>query len=281
MQKLIFRAAGAGTINNPFVLETTPGFNVNDPFMIHIENNYEGSVHDINYFRVNNSQTVYLYANLKLSDNNFMEYDSDQALYKTLMISDRNHVQDGPFIFTQYNGIYYLAKTQVFTEGGAVTTKGESITYIDEILEWADFIIRIENPGFYAVRNMVPGLLHRIVDDRPDSLSGMVYIHFINRERLSPAESRYHLFAYDTNGKNARGYVVTGPVTHFVSAGEIIYTPNYVLKTVPIVVVEDDGLVLTIGSAADETLGLHPLYAQFEDGLIQVRDDNVIILIGE
>lgn len=284
MQKVIFRAAGNGSLNNPFILETLAGFNIAEPFMVQIENNYEGMIRDINYFKLQSSQTVYLYANLKLSDNNYMEYDSTQALYKTLMISDKNHVQDGPFILTQYNGIYYFSKMQIFEEGAGSgsSPSGDPIKYVDEVLSWTDFNMRIENTGFYVVRSMISGLLHRIVDDQPDSLSGMVYVHFIREEQVSPTEVRKHVFAYDTSGKNARGYVkLEGSNVSFVSTGEIIYTPNYVLRTVPIVVVEDNGLVLTIGNAVNETLNLYPLYAQFEDGFIQTRDDNVIILIGE
>lgn len=282
MQKLIFRAAGNGSINNPFILDVPSNFAAAEPFMIAVENNYEGFVRDINYFRLSNSQTVYLYANIKLSDNNYLEYSPVQALVRTLMITDKNRTQDGPFILTQYNGVYYLLKMQIFEEGtGGGSNSGDPIKYIDTITNWSEFNTLIEDTGFYVVRALSSGLLHRIVDEAADYLSGTAFVHFIREESVSAEETRRHLFAYDTNGKNARGYIKIDSGVIFVSHGEIIYTPNFVLKTIPIVVVEDDGLVLTIGNALNETLNLYPLYAQFDGESVQTKDDNIIILIGE
>ena len=116
-QLLLFTGYGSGTINNPLLLvNEQTDFDLTQPFDIRIDTNAQLEFGNFTYFKIVDLDTVYLLATLRGSSILSMRYDANKAVKLTLFGTDKTNITDGRFMFSQYDGIYYISKLQVFED---------------------------------------------------------------------------------------------------------------------------------------------------------------------
>lgn len=115
MQLLTWNGAGEGTTSDPFILTPSEGFIATQPFNILLKNNYLGSPLKHAYFKLSNQVNLYLLAvSLFDRDQKLIAYEPNYAINFTAMLTELVDYVDGPFIFNQSQGLYYLTKQQIF-----------------------------------------------------------------------------------------------------------------------------------------------------------------------
>ena len=114
MQVVKWTGQGEGTLLYPFILEVENDFVITSPFNIKITQNYVGSQNKENYFKFDNSLTIYLLSYMVSNRDSFLYFESKHAIKVTLFLTNNSDIIDGPYMITTQEGIQYIVKQQVF-----------------------------------------------------------------------------------------------------------------------------------------------------------------------
>ena len=236
MQKVIFRAQGNGSLSRPFILEVDHQFDKNSPFMVEIEANYEGFERVTNYFAFSNNSEVMLLSYLKLVDNHYIEHETEHALARTFIATDKNHIVDGPFVVSIYGGITYLSKMQLHDGVKIVNSEFMKISKVSSLQEWADKINK--GIGIYIIDDLIEGIVYYTRGETRNFLSGPVIVEVIAiDEHSEPGKSYQYIRVRDTHGNEAIGYFDVAGLSDFEMCirdradAEMVFVERFRLNT--------------------------------------------------
>ncbi|MFY9173885.1 MAG: hypothetical protein WAO24_00850, partial [Peptococcia bacterium] len=239
MQKVIFRAQGNGSLSRPFILEVDHQFDKNSPFMVEIEANYEGFERVTNYFAFSNNSEVMLLSYLKLVDNHYIEHETEHALARTFIATDKNHIVDGPFVVSIYGGITYLSKMQLHDGVKIVNSEFIKIPKVSSLQEWVDKINK--GIGIYIIDDLIEGIVYYTRGETRNFLSGPVIVEVIAiDEHSEPGKSYQYIRVRDTHGNEAIGYFDVAGLSDFVEtvSDPLVAAADYILPIVKREIIE-------------------------------------------
>lgn len=241
MQKVIFRAQGNGSLSRPFILEVDHQFDKNSPFMVEIEANYEGFERVTNYFAFSNNSEVMLLSYLKLVDNHYIEHETEHALARTFIATDKNHIVDGPFAVSIYGGITYLSKMQLHDGVKIVNSEFIKIPKVSSLQEWVDKINK--GIGIYIIDDLTEGIVYYTRGETRNFLSGPVIVEVIAiDEHSEPGKSYQYIRVRDTYGNEAIGYFDVEGLSDFVETASdpLVAAADYILPIVKREIIEGE-----------------------------------------